>query len=122
MYFFEYFDRKTIRLLFWFTIFSLIVDIIWYIVQAKNVWSAHQFGLWPNFLNGYLKLSVALISLVFVCKIIISLLLATEYNIDESQPQEVNICNVLFVLKSGNVNAPLQKALIDVNMSIMRGS
>lgn len=82
MYFFSHFDRRTIRFLFWFTCFTIIADIVWYIISVKNVWYSHEVGMWPDFLNAYLKLSVVLISIVFLIKIFVAVLLCSEYNID----------------------------------------
>lgn len=87
LFFYEHFDRRTIRFLFWFTCFTLLVDIVWFVVAAKNVWHTHEVGLWPKYLNGYLKLCVIVIAAVSFLKIVIGFLLCSEYNIDETQPQ-----------------------------------
>ena len=111
MYLFEHFDRSTIRLLFWSTIFTLLVDVLWYILIADSVWSPPAVGMWPNFMAGYLKFSVVLMSFVFVGKLLLVMLLCSEYNIDESKPQEVKLFNHTFRLSSKTENAPLKKLI-----------
>lgn len=56
--------------------------------------------MWPDFLSGYLKLSVVLIALVFLIKMAIALLLCSEYNIEEGDVQEVYICGKVFRLRA----------------------
>lgn len=87
LFFYEHFDRRSIRFLFWFTCFTLLVDIVWFVVSAKIVWHTREIGLWPKFLGGYLKLCVIVIAITSLLKVIIGILLCTQYNIDESQPQ-----------------------------------
>lgn len=111
LFFYEHFDRRSIRFLFWFTCFTLVVDIIWFVVSAKNLWTTREVGLWPKYLAAYLKLSVVSIACIFVMKILLAILLCSEYNIDESQPQEIDICGKKFVLRSDSPNAPLKTAL-----------
>jgi hypothetical protein len=111
LFFYEHFDRRSIRFLFWFTCFTLLVDIVWFVVSAKIVWHTKKIGLWPHYLSGYLKLCVIVIAIVSFLKVIIGILLCTEYNIDESQPQEIYIFGRKLVLKSTTMDSPLKKAL-----------
>lgn len=82
MFLFEHFDRRILRFLFWFDIFTLGNEIVWFCIQAKNVWSTHQVGMWPKYLGGYLKMVVVVIAVVFVMKVILAIMLCSEYNID----------------------------------------
>lgn len=69
-------------------------------------------GLWPQYLGAYLKLSVVCIAFICVLKVFLGILLCLEYNIDESQPQEVDICGKKFVLRSDATGVPLKAALL----------
>jgi len=79
-----YFCRIILRIELFATIFTLIVDIIWYCVEAKTLWNLSQYHDWPFSILLYLKITVILFSVTFIGKIILCLLFISEYNSDES--------------------------------------
>lgn len=56
-------------------IFSVVMDIVWYIVAAKSIWVGTRDH--PNYVNSYIRLTLILNCLVDVGKVVLFVLLAS---------------------------------------------
>ena len=56
-------------------ILSVVVDIVWYIIAARSIWTGTRDH--PNYVNSYIRLTLILNCLVDVGKIVLFVLLAS---------------------------------------------
>lgn len=68
---------------------SVLADIVWYIIGAKQLWEGTKN--YPNYINSYIRLTLILNCVVDVGKLILFILLASEYNVDESEKKIVSV-------------------------------
>lgn len=68
---------------------SVLVDIVWFIVGSRHYWNG-GFG-YPNYVESFFRLTMILYALVDFGKLLLFLLLATEYNTDESEKKIVSV-------------------------------
>ena len=61
-------------------ILTVIIDIVWYIVAAKSIWVGTKNN--PNYVNSYIRLTLVLNIVVDIGKLVLFVLLASEYNVD----------------------------------------
>jgi hypothetical protein len=54
------------------------------VVSAKHIWNIKENGMWLGNMGAYMKLCVILISITFIIKMLLIVLLCSEYNVDES--------------------------------------
>ena len=65
----------------YFTVASIIIDAIWFIVGVKPFWNTSYID-YPHSINPYLRLSVIIYGIVCIGKVILVILLVSEYNTD----------------------------------------
>lgn len=70
-------------------ILSVVIDIVWYITAAKSIWMGTRDH--PNYVNSYIRLTLVLNCVVDVGKLILFVLLASEYNVDESEKKVISV-------------------------------
>ena len=71
-----YFCKYILRIWMYLLVFSVFIDIAWYLIGARYLWN-HNFDDWPHKLNLFLKLSVVLNGVITIGKLIIAILLVT---------------------------------------------
>ena len=75
-----YFCRYILRVWMYLVILTVVIDIVWYIVAAKSIWLGTKNI--PNYVNSYIRLTLVLNIVVDIGKLVLFVLLASEYNVD----------------------------------------
>ncbi len=78
-----YFCKNILRKWMHFTLLSIAIDIIWFIIGIKPYW-IYSYVDFPHAINPYLRLTVILYGVICAGKLILTILLVSEYNTDES--------------------------------------
>lgn len=73
----------------WSVGLSILVDVVWYIVGVRTLWEGHT--IYPNEVGFYMRLIVVLYGVVDFGKLIMLILLVSEYNTDESEKKVVSV-------------------------------
>jgi hypothetical protein len=84
-----YFCRFILRVWLGLVGVSILVDAVWYLVGIKPYW--HPNSDFTADVHSYLRLTVILYGVVVLGKLILFVLLVTEYNTDESEKKIVSV-------------------------------
>jgi hypothetical protein len=76
-----YFCKTILRIWMYLLIFSIVVDVFWFLLSAQYFWN-NKFVDWSKSINSYLRLTAVLTGVVSFGKAIIAILLIFEYNTD----------------------------------------
>ena len=103
MFIVEYYNRIMIQFFLGITLWSLTVDIIWFLVNGKFFIEESAFdgivgigiGNEARSLSFYFYFVASLISIIFIGKIILSLILLMEIQINEINDIEIHLTNNL---------------------------
>jgi hypothetical protein len=68
---------------------SILIDSVWFLVGAKHFWKGEN--VYPSYVESFFRLTLILYAVVDVGKLILFILLASEYNTDESDKKMVSV-------------------------------
>ena len=84
-----YFCRFIMRVWVGLVGISIPIDIIWYLIGIKPYW--HPTSDFTADVHSYVRLTIVLYGVVVLGKLILFILLVTEYNTDESEKKIVSV-------------------------------